>query len=153
MFTLEFRRSLAYPPDFVFDIVTDFERYPTFAPGILSIERIGGTDEVQQLKVMLGYRGLRVTAEVEVSLDRPNQLIATGTGSAIESLVNTWTLRPTAEGCEVAFDLKTTFGIPIVGTFVARFETVIIDKLSTAFERRAAEVWAERMAKEVAEVP
>ena len=143
MISLQFRRAYPYPPEFVFDILADFDSYVDFVPGVLSVERGRTKGAVQDLALGLGYRGLTVSTRVSVELARPTGMTVFGGSGPVKHLSNNWTITPLPAGSLVAFDLELEFGFFVVESFVSRFQEKIINKLTGAFEQRASTVWAQ----------
>lgn len=152
MISLQFRRAYPYPPEFVFDLLTDFDSYVEFVPGVLSVKRGESDGRVNNLALGLGYRGLNVATRVEVDMERPTSMKVSGGSGPVQRLTNNWTITPLPAGSLVSFDLELEFGFFVVESFVSRFQEKIINKLTVAFEHRAATVWAQRYTPEPATV-
>jgi carbon monoxide dehydrogenase subunit G len=86
----------------VFTFLADAENDARWRPGVLEIKRASGTTYHQKVK---GPGGRAVSADVEITESRPNELIAFRATSGPIRPTGRYTLAPEGSGTRVRFEL------------------------------------------------
>lgn len=92
------RRVLSFPPETVFDVIADVERYPQFVPGwdrVRVLERRAGELEVEQ-RIELGPFSLGFRSRAR--LTPPERIDIDALDGPFRQLGVRWQLAPGAEG-------------------------------------------------------
>jgi uncharacterized membrane protein len=87
----------------VYAFLADAENDPRWRPGVLEIERASDTTYHQKVK---GPGGRAVSADVEITESRPNELIAFRATSGPVRPTGRYTLTPEGDGTRVRFELE-----------------------------------------------
>ena len=131
-------RFLPYPPEKMFDLVADVERYPEFVP-YCTAARVESRTDREMLATLSIKRGPLKAAFTTRNLLEPDRRVlmqfVSGPFRVLEGL---WTLTPLGElGCRVELEMRFEFANRLSG---ALFEPLFEDtagSLVDAFVRRA----------------
>ena len=137
----------------MFDLVADVERYPQFVPLCRSLKvrrRIVEPEGVEVLvaDMTVAYRLIEETFASRVTLDRPNlHILVEYLEGPFSKLENRWTFHPTgAQSCIVEFFIAYEFKSRTLGLVMGTMFDAAFRRFSTAFERRADRVYAQKIA-------
>jgi coenzyme Q-binding protein COQ10 len=141
-------RRVHHSAENMFSLVADVEKYPEFLPlctGLKVLRRDPKGEGVDELvaRMSVGYRMIHESFTTRVTLDRPNLSILveylTGPFSHLE---NTWSFRSIdAASCDVEFYISYEFKSRTLGLLVVSVFDTAFRKYTTAFERRADQVY------------
>ncbi|HUC50027.1 MAG TPA: type II toxin-antitoxin system RatA family toxin [Xanthobacteraceae bacterium] len=142
------KRRVRHSASDMFDLVADVERYPQFVPLCQSLRvrrrtQDGEGKEVIVADMTIAYKFIRETFTSRVTLDRDKlEILVEYLEGPFQKMNNRWTFRPVDERtCEVEFFIAYEFRSRTLGALMgAMFETAF-RRFSTAFERRADEVY------------
>jgi coenzyme Q-binding protein COQ10 len=99
---------LPYPPDLMFDMVADVERYPEFLHEYRAVRirsRVGDTLQVDQV---IGFASIELTLRAAARLLRPESIIVRSSQMLLGDLEIRWTFEPSATGSRVDFQMALT---------------------------------------------
>lgn len=97
-------RWSGYPPEILFDLVADVERYPEFVPlcaalTVTSRERLDDGRERLVANMTAAYKALHETFTSRVTLDRPaRRIMVEYINGPFRHLENSWHFAPAARG-------------------------------------------------------
>jgi len=135
------RRLLPYPPEAMFDLVADIERYPEFLPWCCGAKIRGKQGNQIVADLTAGTRGFKKTFTSIVDMERPRRISVSYGGGLLETLSNEWEFVPREGGCEVTFFIEFSFRSPLY----ARMAGTVFDKafrvMVAAFEQRAEQLY------------
>lgn len=133
------RRVVPYPPQAMFALVADVERYPEFLPWCQGA-RVGRRTEAEiEAELTIGYKIVRETFASRVALDPPRGIRITYLGGPMRHLTNSWTFTPAGQGgCAVDFHIDFAFRNPIFERLAGAVFTKVFTRMVGAFEARAA---------------
>jgi coenzyme Q-binding protein COQ10 len=141
-------RRVHHPAENMFLLVADVEKYPQFLPlctgmKVLRREAKGEGVDVLVAKMSVGYRMIHETFTTRVTLDRPNlSILVEYLSGPFSHLENTWKFRPVeAPNCDVEFYISYEFKSRTLGLLVLSVFDTAFRKYTTAFERRADQVY------------
>lgn len=145
------RRRVRHSAADMFDLVADMERYPEFVPLCSAMRIRRRIPEPEGVEVVLAdmtvaYKLLRESFTSRVTLDRPNlQIFVEYIQGPFSRMQNRWIFHPLGEqSCEVAFFISYEFRSRTLGLLMgAMFETAF-RRFSSAFERRADQVYGRK---------
>jgi len=140
-------RLVRHPPEKMFALVADVERYPAFLPmcEALSVrsrrERDGVTLLVADMTV--GYKAIRETFTSQVVLRPAESLIDVKyVDGPFKYLANHWKFEPAEQGgCEIHFFIDYEFKSRILGAVMGAMFDRAFRLFAEAFEKRADEVY------------
>lgn len=115
MASLHYERCLPYPPDAVFDLVADVERYPEFLPGWRSARVINRDNNTLTVEQSLGGRGFDWRFRTTATLERPRNIRIETRERPFRFLRQVWHFEPAADGgtvlsLEAEYELR---GLPL----------------------------------------
>jgi coenzyme Q-binding protein COQ10 len=132
----------------MFDLVADVERYPDFVPlcGSLAIrKRAPGPDDTEVLTadMTVAYKLVRESFTSRVTLDRPKlRILVEYLEGPFSFLENRWVFRATGDrSCEIDFFISYEFKSRMLGMLMGSMFDLAFRRLTTAFEKRADEIY------------
>ena len=133
------KRRLPYPPEQVFDLVADVERYPQFLPWCLAcrIRRWEGpTHFVADL--VIGFKMIRERFTSRVAIERPRRIDVTYHDGPFRYLTNHWTFEPDGQGgCIIDFYIDFEFRSRMLQKVIGPLFNEAVQRMVNAFEKRA----------------
>lgn len=132
-------RLLPYPPERLYDLVADVERYPEFLPWCLAARmRTRGEAELVA-DMVIGFKGIREKFTSRVRLDRPNLKIHVSYEEGpFKYLNNHWFFKPTPDGgCVIDFFVDFEFRSRILQKMISLLFNEAVRRMVAAFEARA----------------
>lgn len=135
-------RVVPYPPDLMFQVVADVEKYPQFLPWctglrVLKRDHVKGRD-VLLAEMLVGYKGIRERYTSRVILDREGRTVdVTQTDGPFRVLENHWKFTPEGEGTRVEVSLAYEFRSRMLNMVASAAFGRVYAKMADAFEARA----------------
>jgi ribosome-associated toxin RatA of RatAB toxin-antitoxin module len=126
------------PVEKVFDIITNYDRYPEFLPEVKKIttgKRQGNTVEVHyEVDVVK-----RIRYSIRVTEDRPKRMSWTFIeGEVMKDNKGSWTLEPEGEGkTRATYNVEMALGALIPKAIINTLTETQLPKMLDAFKRRA----------------
>jgi coenzyme Q-binding protein COQ10 len=137
----------------MFDLVADVERYPEFVPLCRALKVRRRIPEPEGIEILIAdmtvaYKFVHETFTSRVTLDRPNlQLLVEYLEGPFSNLENRWTFHSIGEkSCEVEFFISYEFKSRTLGMLMGSMFDVAFRRFAVAFERRADQVYARKIA-------
>lgn len=142
------RRRVQHSASDMFDLVADVERYPQFVPLCQALRvrkrtQQGDGKEVIVADMTVAYKFLRETFTSRVTLERDKlEILVEYLEGPFQQMNNRWNFRPIdPRACYIEFFISYEFRSRTLGALMgAMFETAF-RRFSSAFERRADEVY------------
>ena len=140
-------RRVTHPPELMFALVADVEKYPEFLPlceGLRVRRRAQSGEGIETLvaDMSVGYKAVRETFTSRVSLDRPRLRIDVEyVDGPFRYMENRWTFRAAGGGSEVEFYINYEFRSFALSMLMGAMFDRAFRKFAEAFERRADEVY------------
>ena len=134
-------RTVPYPAELMYRVVSEVEKYPQFLPWVLALRVLSRRENHMQAEMAVGYGGLRERYTSDVRLDPINRRIdVVQTKGPFSNLENHWHFTPKADGCEIEFSIQFEFMNRLLHSVAGHaFEKVMI-KMTDAFEARAKHI-------------
>ena len=131
-------RAIARPPEWLFDIVADVERYPEFLPLIHQARIVQRHEDAYETEQSLALGLMRHRFRTRTELDRPRAITVVSSDRSFCRFDIRWQFSPLADDhCHVDFTLdcetRSFFLMPIVQLLVLPMATSMV----AAFEARA----------------
>lgn len=134
-------RILPYPPDFIYAIVADVERYPEFVPWCAGLRILSREErswgEVLLAETLVGYKALRERYTSRVELQPSHRIDVAQTEGPFRQLENHWRFAPVSNGCRVNFSINFEFKSRILGRVAGAALGLVMMQMTNAFEARA----------------
>ncbi|MDX2289630.1 MAG: type II toxin-antitoxin system RatA family toxin [Hyphomicrobiaceae bacterium] len=152
------RRTLAFSPGQIFDLVADIERYPEFLPLCESLritDRKTLTDRtVLTARMGIGYKAIREHFTTRVTLiPGENRIVVEYVDGPFRHLENRWRFLPHPQGCEIDFFITYEFRSVMLGLLMGAMFDKAFRKFSEAFENRARQIYGRPHGHGTAAVP
>jgi len=131
-------RSVPYPAELMYTVVSDVERYPEFLPWVVALRVLSRRDNGMTAEMAVGYGALRERYTSDIKLDPAiHRIDVAQIKGPFKTLENHWQFTPNGEGCEVTFSILFEFKSRLLHSVAgAKFEKVML-KMADAFEERA----------------
>jgi coenzyme Q-binding protein COQ10 len=138
-------RTVPYPAELMYAVVSDVEKYSEFLPWVVALRVLSRRENGLTAEMAVGYGGLRERYTSDVALDPVRRSIdVIQTKGPFKTLENHWRFTPKGEVCEVEFSIGFEFKSRLLhGVADHAFEKVML-KMADAFEARAAQLCRER---------
>ena len=137
----------------MFDLVADVERYPQFVPLCRSLKVRKRISEPEGIEILVAdmtvaYKFIHETFASRVTLDRPNlHILVEYLDGPFSKLENRWSFHATgARTCVVEFFIAYEFKSRTLGLVMGSMFDAAFRRFATAFERRANQVYAQKIA-------
>lgn len=135
-------RVLHHPPEQLFDLVADVERYPEFLPWCVDARIRRREGDVIVADLVIGYRVFRERFTSTVALDRPRRIDVTYSDGPFRYLNNHWIFAPEGpDSCVIDFFVDFEFRSRVLQAVVGRVFGEAVKVMVHAFERRADELF------------
>ena len=134
-------RSVPYPAELMYAVVSDVEKYPDFLPWVVALRVLARNPDGMSAEMAIGYGGLRERYTSDIRLiPAIHRIDVTQTSGPFKVLENHWQFTPKGEGCEVTFSILFEFKSRLLHSVAgAKFEKVML-KMADAFEARAKDI-------------
>ena len=146
------KRRVAHSAPDMFDLVADVEHYPEFVPLCRAMRVIrrtkNGDRDVVVAQMTIAYKLIRESFTSRVTLDREKlQIFVEYLDGPFSRMENQWRFHPVSEtACEVEFFISYEFKSRTLALLMGSMFDVAFRRFSTAFERRADQVYAKKIA-------
>jgi coenzyme Q-binding protein COQ10 len=142
-------RRVRHPPDQMFDLVADVERYPEFVPlctnmRVRSRRPDGHGRDTLIAEMSVGYKMIRETFTSRVQLDKPRlRVLVEYIDGPFSHLENIWTFRdePDPGRSIVTFFIDYEFRSRTLGALMGSMFDAAFRKFAQAFEERADKIY------------
>jgi coenzyme Q-binding protein COQ10 len=136
-------RSVPYPAELMYAVVSDVEKYPEFLPWVVALRVLSRQGDGLTAEMAVGYGALRERYTSDIKLDPSiHRIDVAQISGPFKTLENHWQFTPRGDrqGCEVTFTILFEFKNRLLHSVAgAKFEKVML-KMADAFEARAKEI-------------
>jgi coenzyme Q-binding protein COQ10 len=134
-------RFLPYPPEKLFALVADIERYPEFLPWCVGARILRREDNVLYADLMIGFKMIRETFTSRVTLSAPDRIDVAYQKGPFRHLTNHWIFRREGEGCVIDFFIDFEFHSRLLQKMIGPLFNEAVRRMVSAFEGRAHAVY------------
>jgi coenzyme Q-binding protein COQ10 len=140
MKTLSLSRDMPYPPDAVFDVISDIARYPEFMPGFKDTAVEAREGDVLRVRQTVGAGGLTRTFLSCAVFTVPERIDIESHEAPFEVLKQVWRFEPLAQGARTRVHLEARYRMadPLAGAIFQRVFPGLLRGGLTAVGRRVA---------------
>lgn len=135
-------RVLPYTPEQLFDLVADVGRYGEFLPWVIATRMKSRSETEMVADMVVGFKVFRETFTSRVVLDRPHHIHIDYVSGPLKFLYNDWRFKAVGGGTEVDFHVDFAFRQSVLNALAGAYFHEAFRKMVTAFETRAAKVYA-----------
>ena len=105
------------PPEKLFDVIVDYEKYPEFLPEVKKVKVEGGQGSIKEVTYQVDIKAKVITYTLKHTAERPSKLSWTMVkGEMMKGNDGTWTLKPGAQAgtteATYTIDLKLSSLVP-----------------------------------------
>lgn len=135
-------RVLHHPPEQLFDLVADVEKYPEFLPWCVDARIRRREGDLIVADLVVGYRMFRERFTSTVALNRPDRIDVTYAEGPFRYLNNHWIFAPEGpDSCVIDFFVDFEFRSRVLQAAGGRVFGEAVKVMVHAFERRADELF------------
>ena len=140
------KRVLPYPPEKLFNLVKDIEKYPEFLPWCLGLQILehetNETEEILLANMVIGFKIFREQFCCRVIADPgvegiPYRIDVNYLDGPFKFLKNYWVFHKINTGTEIDFFVDFEFRTKIMEKVIGMVFTEAVQKMVNAFEERA----------------
>ena len=139
------RRIVAYPPQQLFALAADVERYPEFLPWCLAarVRKREGNIETDELVIGFGPFREKFVSRVILAPDHASgpRIDTEGIDGPFRKLTSRWIFRPHPAGTQIEFELEFEFRSILLQQTVRILFAEAVKRMVSAFEARAAALY------------
>ena len=109
--------TINVPPEKLFDVIVDYEKYPEFLPEVKKVKVDAGQGAIKEVTYTVDIKAKVITYTLKHTADRPNKLAWTMVkGEMMKGNDGTWMLKPGAQpgttDATYTIDLKLSSLVP-----------------------------------------
>lgn len=131
-------RIIKQPPEVIFDLVADVERYPEFLPMWKSARVLGRDGNTYTTEQMVGFGPIRERFRTQTVMVRPTLIEVTSIDRLFRNFFIRWDLDSAPAGCRVGIALQWEVRSRILQKAIDLVLPETAEKMIDAFARRAA---------------
>lgn len=136
------KRVVPHPPEQLFDLVADIERYPEFLPWCIGARIKRRDGRVLHADLVIGYKLIRERFTSRVDPQRERMRIdVTYTEGPFRYLNNHWVFEPHPDGCMIDFYVDFEFHNRMLQSVIGLFFNEAVRRMVHAFETRADQLY------------
>ena len=137
-------RRMPYSAEQMFDLVADVKRYPEFLPWVVATRVTANNDHEMVADMLVGFKAIREKFTSRVTKQRPRVIQVQYVDGPLRDLDNRWEFKPLDErSCEVDFAVDFSFKNRVFEALAGQYFDRAFRKMVAAFEKRAAELYAQ----------
>ena len=142
MQSIKLTRQSPFSAQQMFDLITDVDRYEEFIP-YCTAARVRKRSEIEMLAdLAIGYKMLRESYRSRIELGaEPLTVTVHQVKGPFRHLFNQWVFEDTATGCDVHFELRFEFAVPVLRHIIEPIMNRVIERFVAAFEARALDIY------------
>ena len=133
------KKLLTYPPDKLFLLVSDIEKYPEFLPWCRSLKIINSAENIVDAEMEIGFKFVREQFQTRVILLPTKRIDVEYLDGPFRHLRNRWIFEPSDKGgCIIDFFVDFEFKSIVLQRVMDLVFRDAMRKMIQAFEARAA---------------
>ncbi len=126
----------------MYRLVVDVEKYPEFLPWCVGARIRQRSEHKMVADVLIGYHMLRERFTSTVILEPERKVTVDYASGPFNHLFNSWEFLPHKSGCRVKFEVAFDFRSKLLQEMMGLIFPRAVDKMVSAFEKRAADLYA-----------
>ena len=134
------QRNLPYPPEQLFELVADVERYPEFLPWVGAVRIRSDSETLMIADLVVGFKAIKETFTSRVTKQRPRRITVQYVEGPLKYLENDWGFEPDGRGgTNLSFCVDFAFKSRLFETLAGQMFDRALRRMIVAFEQRAHE--------------
>ena len=135
-------RHLPYPPEQLFDMVADVQRYDEFLPWVVAV-RVRSSSETETIAdLVVGFNAFKERFTSRVHKERPQRICVDYVDGPLKYLHNEWKFDRAGDGgTNLSFSVDFAFKSRLFETLAGSMFDRALRRMTSAFEQRAAAVY------------
>ncbi len=134
------RRFLPYPPEALYELVADVQRYPEFLPWCTACRITSCKSNVITADLVIGFKFVRERFTSKVTLTPKDRIDVEYTSGPLRYLNNHWVFEPAEGGCVIDFHIDFEFKSRLFQRLAGVVFNEAVRRMVGAFETRARAV-------------
>jgi coenzyme Q-binding protein COQ10 len=134
------RRFLPYPPEALYELVADVQRYPEFLPWCTACRVKSRDGNVITADLVIGFKMIRERFTSRVTLSPMERIDVEYTSGPLRYLNNHWVFEPAEGGCVLDFYIDFEFKSRLFQRLAGVVFNEAVRRMVGAFEARARAV-------------
>jgi coenzyme Q-binding protein COQ10 len=134
------RRFLPYPPEQLYELVADVQRYPEFLPWCTACRITSRKGNVITADLVIGFKMIRERFTSRVTLSPTERIDVEYTSGPLRYLNNHWVFEPAEGGCVLDFYIDFEFKSRLFQRLAGVVFNEAVRRMVGAFETRARAV-------------
>jgi len=136
------KRYLPYPPDQLYDLVADVEKYPKFLPWCLAARIKRREGSVFYADLVVGFKMIREKFTSRVTLTSGKRVDVSYQDGPFKYLNNHWIFEPAEDGnTNIDFFVDFEFKSPFLQRIMGALFNEAVRRMVAAFEKRAEQLF------------
>ncbi len=135
------RRFLPYPPEKLYALVADVQRYPEFLPWCTASRITSQKDNVITADLVIGFKMIRERFTSRVTLEPESRIDVEYTSGPLRYLNNHWVFEPAPGGCVIDFYIDFEFKSRLFQRLAGVVFNEAVRRMVAAFETRANAIY------------
>lgn len=131
------RRFLPYPPEKLYALVADVQRYPEFLPWCTACRITSQKGNVITADLVIGFKMIRERFTSRVTLEPEHRIDVEYTSGPLRYLNNHWVFEPAPGGCVIDFYIDFEFKSRLFQRLAGVVFNEAVRRMVAAFETRA----------------
>ncbi len=135
------KRTLAYTPEQMYDLVADVGKYPEFLPWCVGARVRTHTETELVADLTIGFGPFRESFTSRVALERPHKVQVSYENGPFRYLNNQWTFDPDPAGSRISFWVDFEFKSRLLQAAIGVVFNEAVRRMVNAFLKRARDVY------------
>ena len=142
------KRILPYPPEKLYNLVSDVEKYPDFLPWCIALRVHRREVKTINADMIIGFKVFREKFSTRITLNPQSRIDVEYLDGPFKYLNNHWIFKPIENGaCEIDFYVDFEFKSLILQKAIGAVFNEAVRKMINAFEARAHIIYGRQLKK------
>ena len=125
------------PPDKLFDIIADYEKYPEFLPEVKKVKVEGGQGAIKEVTYTVDIKAKVISYTLRHTAKPPHELAWTMVrGEVMKGNDGAWVLKPVPEGTEATYKIDLKLGALVPSMVECKLAEQSLPGLLQNFKKR-----------------
>ncbi len=135
-------KNLAYPREFIYNIVADVEKYPQFIPWLSKVKVLSKEENKTNYEISVDFKVITETFSTMDIFYPHDKIEISLIEGPFKHLYNTWTFKSVSDNMtQVTFSIEFEFKSKVLGILFSNLFVQAQKKILEAFNERAKELY------------
>jgi len=140
------KRILPYPPEKLYNLVSDVEKYPEFLPWCIALRVHRREVKTINADMIIGFKVFREKFSTRITLNPQSRIDVEYLDGPFKYLNNHWIFKPIDDGaCEIDFYVDFEFKSILLQKAIGAVFNEAVQKMINAFEARAHRIYGNQL--------